>query len=86
MTAPSAIPCLTCPTHFPNVMARPNGISRQMKISSEFVKPLGFSNGWAAFALKKPPPLVPRSLIASMRRDRALRDRLYPLVRVCTTE
>jgi hypothetical protein len=30
------------------------------------VKALGFSNGCAELALKKPPPLVPRSLIASI--------------------
>ena len=27
--------------------------------------PVGFSNGWAEFALKNPPPLLPSSLIAS---------------------
>ena len=29
------------------------------------MKALGFSNGWAELALKKPPPLLPSSLIAS---------------------
>ena len=30
-----------------------------------WTKALGFSNGWAELALKKPPPLVPSCLIAS---------------------
>ena len=34
-------------------------------ISSKLVSGVGFSNGWAELALKKPPPLVPSSLIAS---------------------
>ncbi len=34
-------------------------------ISTRFVKPMGFSNGCAELVLKKPPPLVPSSLIAS---------------------
>ena len=29
------------------------------------VNGVGFSNGWAELALKKPPPLVPSCLIAS---------------------
>src|SRR4029077_18206318 len=58
ITAPSTIPCLTLPTQRPKVMVRPSGISRQLKISSEFVNPLGFSKGCAELALKNPPPLV----------------------------
>ncbi len=34
-------------------------------ISSKFVSGVGFSYGCAEFALKKPPPLVPSSLMAS---------------------
>ncbi len=34
-------------------------------ISNRFVNPVGFSNGCAELTLKKPPPLVPSSLIAS---------------------
>ncbi len=34
-------------------------------ISRKFVSGVGFSNGWALFALKNPPPLVPSILIAS---------------------
>ena len=47
-------------------------MSRIANISSKLVSGVGFSNGWAELALKKPPPLVPSSLIASWRGDRAL--------------
>ena len=33
----------------------------------KFVSPVGFSKGSAPFALKKPPPLVPSCLMASMK-------------------
>ena len=35
------------------------------KISKRLVKAFGFSKGWAELALKKPPPLVPSSLMTS---------------------
>ena len=42
------------------------GVSRCLrKTWSRLVSALGFSKGWAEFALKKPPPLVPSSLMAS---------------------
>ena len=34
-------------------------------ISTSSVRPVGFSKGWAELALKKPPPLLPISLIHS---------------------
>ena len=34
-------------------------------ISMKLVERVGFSNGWAALALKKPPPLVPSILMAT---------------------
>ena len=34
-------------------------------ISTKFVNAVGFSNGCAELVLKKPPPFVPSSLIAS---------------------
>ena len=40
-------------------------MSRIRKISSRSARGVGFSNGWAELALKNPPPLVPRSLMAS---------------------
>ena len=44
---------------------RPAGTIRISSSSTKSVKPLGFSNGIALLTLKKPPPLVPSSLIAS---------------------
>ena len=41
------------------------GMTSTISISKKLVKPVGFSNGWAEFVLKNPPPLVPSSLIAS---------------------
>ena len=41
------------------------GMRRMATISSRLVSGVGFSKGWAEFALKKPPPLVPSCLIAS---------------------
>ena len=49
----------------PNVAVRPNGMIRISSISSQFVIPFELSNGWAELALKKPPPLLPSSLIDS---------------------
>ena len=43
----------------------PAGITRIISISTKFVSHVGFSNGIAELTLKKPPPLVPSSLIAS---------------------
>ena len=40
-------------------------MSSRAKISSRLVRPVGFSKGWAEFALTMPPPLVPSSLMAS---------------------
>ena len=65
MAAKSAQPCFSLPVIRPNVFVSANGISRMRNISSQFVSPFGFSNGWAELALKGPPPLLPSSLIAS---------------------
>ena len=40
-------------------------MTRISSISKKLVRPLGFSNGKEELTLKKPPPLVPSSLIAS---------------------
>ncbi len=47
-------------------------------ISRKFVSGVGFSNGCALLALKKPPPLVPSSLMISC-------DATGPIARVCLT-
>ncbi len=49
----------------PNVEVSAAGIERISSSSTTFVKPLAFSNGIAELTLKKPPPLVPSSLIDS---------------------
>ena len=36
-------------------------------MESRLVSPVGFSKGWAELMLKKPPPLVPSCLMASMK-------------------
>ena len=54
----------------------PAGITRIISISTKFVSHVGFSNGIAELTLKKPPPLVPSSLIDLLRGDRALGERL----------
>jgi hypothetical protein len=41
------------------------GIHKMGTIDRRFVSPVGFSNGSAPFALKKPPPLVPSCLTDS---------------------
>ncbi len=53
------------PTILPKVRGSANGMTSSRKISNQSVNPLGFSNGWAEFALKKPPPLLPSSLMTS---------------------
>ena len=42
-----------------------DGIMKIVNIDQKFVHGVGFSNGCAAFALKKPPPFVPSCLMAS---------------------
>ena len=49
--------------------------------STKFEKVVGFSNGIALLTLKKPPPLVPSSLIAILRGDRPERERLLAALR-----
>ena len=65
MTASSAQPWRALPAIRPKVFVRANGMIRMSSISTQFVIVVGFSNGWAELALKKPPPLLPSSLIAS---------------------
>jgi len=46
-------------------MTRALGNNAIETASSKLVSGVGFSNGWAALALKKPPPLVPMCLMVS---------------------
>ena len=61
----SPIPGAGCPRTARTCRSARTGISRIAKISSQLVSGVGFSNGWAELALKKPPPLLPSSLINS---------------------
>ena len=49
----------------PKVRGSEKLITSSRKISNQLVQVVGFSNGCAELALKKPPPLVPSSLMAS---------------------
>ena len=49
----------------PYMNTRAAGMTSTEIISRKLVNPFGFSNGCAELTLKKPPPLVPSSLIAS---------------------
>src|SRR5437867_13192233 len=46
-------------------MGNESGTARRKMTSSRFVTPLGFSNGWAEFAPKNPPPFWPNILLDS---------------------
>ena len=60
-----AHPCRIWPTIRPKAKTVETGMSKIAQISRKLVQALGFSNGCAALALKKPPPLVPSSLMIS---------------------
>ena len=62
-----------------------NGIASSSRISSKLVHGAGFSNGCAELALKKPPPLVPSSLIASCEATGPPGSTCVPPVMVCTS-
>ena len=49
----------------PSVYVSPEGIAKIRNIWKKFDSGVGFSNGCALFALKKPPPFVPNILMAS---------------------
>jgi hypothetical protein len=65
IAAKSAHPCLGALVIRPNVHVKAAGIARISSISHKFVSGVGFSNGWAEFALKNPPPSELSSLIGS---------------------
>ena len=60
-------PAVALVPHHPaeQVGRAPTGSAKIANIDQKFVHGVGFSNGWAALALKKPPPLVPSCLMAS---------------------
>ena len=61
----SRSPASCCSTMRPKVRGSEKAITSSRKISTQFVHVVGFSNGCAELALKKPPPLVPSSLMTS---------------------
>ena len=65
MTHIRAKPWRRSRTMWPNATASAKEITISDHVSTTLVSAVGFSNGWALLALKKPPPLVPSSLIAS---------------------
>ena len=58
-------PCRVSPANLPTMYASPDGMTRIASVCKKLVIGEGFSNGCAELALKKPPPLVPSSLIDS---------------------
>ena len=71
-----AMPWRRSPTMRPKVKHSAAGIRKMDSICTKLASGVGFSYGWAEFALKKPPPLVPSILIASC-------DATGPMARVC---
>ncbi len=65
IAASSAQPCFASRAMRPNVYVNPAGMTKMSSIDRRLVNGVGFSNGCAALALKKPPPLVPSCLMAS---------------------
>ena len=65
IAAKIARPWRMSPTTRPKARTEATGISSSAQISRMLVQALGFSNGCAELALKKPPPLVPSSLMIS---------------------
>src|SRR5581483_4691952 len=65
MTATSTKPCRLSLTILPNVRGSANAVSSRRKISNQLVNAFGLSNGCDELALKKPPPLLPASLMTS---------------------
>ncbi len=65
MAAKTAQPCAGALTMRPRVTVSAPGIRKMENISIRLERGVGFSNGCALLALKKPPPLVPSILMAS---------------------
>ncbi len=65
MAAKSAQPWRRSRTSFPKVKQQAAGMRRMARIWARLAKGVGFSKGWAPFAPKKPPPLVPSILMAT---------------------
>ena len=78
MAAKIAQPWRWSPTARPNTLVSAAPIAKIETICTKFDSAVGFSNGWAALALKKPPPLVPSILMATC-------EATGPTAMVCST-
>ena len=65
IAAHTAHPCRGDFVIWPSVAVRPAEIAKIASIAMKFDSGVGFSNGCALLALKKPPPLVPNCLMIS---------------------
>src|SRR5262249_6329596 len=65
IAAQTAHPCARDPVIEPSVYVSPAEIAKIANIASTLLKGVGFSNGCALLALKKPPPFVPNCLMIS---------------------
>ena len=65
IAAHTAHPWRCEPVIRPSVYVRPADMRRSKTVRSDSTSGVGFSNGWALLALKKPPPFVPNSLMIS---------------------
>ena len=61
----SAQPWRCRPVIRPSIQVSADGMAKMAQSDQKLAQGVGFSNGWAALALKNPPPLVPSCLIAS---------------------
>ena len=66
ITATITRACLRRPMSRPNMNTIANGAAMTSSRSKRFVKPVGFSNGWAPPTPYMLPPLVPSSLMTSI--------------------
>ena len=62
----------------------PAGIAKIRDMEKKLVSGFGFSKGWAALALKKPPPFVPNCLMTSCEATGPMAITCWPPSRVVT--
>ena len=65
MAAKMAQPCFSLPTMRPKTLVSAAPMAKIATIWIRLEMASGFSKGWAALALKKPPPFVPSILMAT---------------------
>ena len=85
IAASTTKPWRRSPTMRPKTRHNAAGMAKIASICSRLANALGFSNGCALLALKKPPPLVPSSLIASCEATGPIASVCVPASSVCTS-